>query len=290
MSMDGATGSGTLSAQQLLRAELPLTALGRRGIQPEAAAALRQQAAEALTSAELEVSELRGEVDRLNGFIREQWDVPRESVPAVTATGGSAVTQALEVMARAQRVADQRMADADQAETQAHYRATAAEQRVHEAQQQIAAAKEQARQLLGRADTEAASRRRRADAEARQQLLAAEQRAGGAVAAAREQYEQILIRAHGRAEQAAETATRELMECRHEEPALRAELQLRARYLRALAQVSGTTLRATLDTTRQDFDRLDGDVDPEADLPSFVISATGDVTPIQSRPAAFSAR
>lgn len=262
--------------------------------------ALLQRAAEALTAAELQIGELHAEVDRLNAYVRDQWDStsPERAVAGSGSTtggggqtGGSAgVAQALEVMARAEQVAFERLAHAEDEERQAHYRATAAEQRVHAAQQRVAAAAQQARELTARADREATAAREKAGAQAGQLLQDAERGACAALEAAREQYEQILTRAHRRAEHAAQTAMQEFLDCPAEQAGMREQLQARATYLRGMTQVSGTTLRAALESTRREFDQLVGARDREPGLPTLVISSTGDVTGVQSRPAAFSAR
>ena len=80
-----ADGPG-VSAQQVLRTRLPVTAIGRRGLQEQPVLALLQRAAGALTTAELELGALQAEVDRLNTYIRQQWHDDQAPVPGPRGT------------------------------------------------------------------------------------------------------------------------------------------------------------------------------------------------------------
>ena len=244
-----------VSGDQVRRARLPLTGVGRRGLQPAPVAALLNRAAEAITSAEGDIAELAAEIDRLNGYIREQWHVrsqPRSGSGSGGGPPGAGVTQALEVMARAQQVAEQRLGQAEDAERQAHYRAAAAEQRLHAARHSAAIAADQADKLLR--DAERDSR--------------------VALESARLQYEEIIARAHGRAQQAAQSAMQDFLDCPAQQSDRREQLQARATYLRGMVQVSAAGMRAALEATRSDFDAM-------------VAARDGGG---QSRPAALSAR
>ena len=168
-------------------------------------------------------------------------------------------------MARAQQVASERLAEAERAEQRSQRRAAAVEQRAQ-------AVREQAGLVLQEAECGAAT----------------------ALEHAREQYEQIITRAHRRAEQAAESAMQEFLDCPPDQPGRREQLQARATYLRGTAQVSATTLRAALESTRHAFDRLVMErFRPDSATPGppgMVISAAGQVTTVHNRPAALRAR
>jgi len=91
----------------------------------------------------------------------------------------------------------------------------------------------------------------------------------------------VATRAHRRAESAAERALEDFQDEETAElfgPAVHAELEMKAAYLKTFARASGAALRATLDVTRSELQRLrPTEPDPPAEIPAYRISASGDV-------------
>ncbi|MFI7586650.1 hypothetical protein ACIB24_06195 [Spongisporangium articulatum] len=273
----------------------PRTAWGHRGYEQEPVdrhvTALRGR----LAAREAEVEDLRRELDRLHRYIRQEWQAatPRASDGASPVTGPIALQP---LLAQAQEVADARLAEADRrlqeskaladrhladAEARAmrlkeaaHDEAvTLVEQAERRAAARLETAEIMAEQALSRAWQEAARSRSRAEAAARD-----------AVDGIRRRYQEIVVRAHQRAEAAAEHSLHELeTEAEHasDPEHARAQLQLRATYLATSAQISRTAMRAALALAEREFARL---LDGEPTLPPgvtvrTVIDVRDDVTP-----------
>jgi cell division initiation protein len=104
-----------------------------------------------------------------------------------------------------------------------------------------------AEQVLRGAQRQATLRRAQARGDARRLL-----------SIARTQYEDIVLQAHQRADRAAEAALNEFERPTSGPGRTRAELELKAAYLRTFAKVSRAALQAALDVTAREFDRLVG--------------------------------
>lgn len=213
---------------------------------------------------EAEVADLRRELDRLHRYIRQEWSRAgrQEAEPGTLAQQvaegrlAEADRRLLESTAMATRHVDEAQARADQLLETAKARADAvladAERVLAEAEtqaaQRLAAADSMAEQALARVWQEAARSRDRADEAAR-----------SAVASIQQRYQDIIVRAHQRAEQAAANALHELEHHagNADDPGqARAQLQLRASYLTSAAEVSRTAMRAALTYATREFDRL----------------------------------
>jgi hypothetical protein len=280
-----------------------------------------------LERAGAESAALRGEIDRLHTYIRIQWangagngagPAEAASVPAgaarpcscggETPAGGSGrgrtpIGQALEVLARAQAIADQRLAAAESTVAAAERRIADADRLVVTAEKRAAMAREQARNSVIeaddviqerwiRAEREAADRLAVVQAEIASRLAGAEAEARGVVERAYGQYEEILTRAHRRAESAAERALQDFQDEETAElfgPAVHAELEMKAAYLKTFARASSAALRATLDVTRSELQRLRPTAEPPAEIPAYRISASGAVEELPA-PATASVR
>jgi hypothetical protein len=178
------------------------------------------------------------------------------------------------VLSQAQEIAERRLAQADarmsDAERQAADRLEQADRQV---QIKLVDADQQASRLFGAGEDEAAQRLTRVDAIAEQVLFDARQNASRRRARAeddadrmlllaRTRYEDIVVRAHQRADRAAEVALAEIQHPITTTPGggrVRAELEMKAAYLRTFAKVSRAALQAALDVTAREFDRLLGD-------------------------------
>jgi hypothetical protein len=311
---EGATGSDEsdwwrLVPAEVLELEFPVTAVGRRGLQVEPVEQFRRWAVQSLDRAGAESAALRAEIERLHLYIRSQWSgadpdraAPVPGQPAAAQSdgslvaapdpiasgqvpaqgGGTPIGQALEVLARAQRIADERIAAAERRAEQAEHRAAAAQAMVENGEKRAALAREQARHSVLEADEVIEQRWARAETQISDRLADAEQEALGVVARACREYEEILTRAHRRAEQAAERALGDVRdEASQESPGrpVPADLEMKAAYLQTFARVSGAALRATLDVTRQEFARLRSGraAELEPTLPAYRIFGTGEI-------------
>jgi hypothetical protein len=314
----------TLAPAEVLKLDFPVTPVGRRGLQAEPVERFRRWVVESLERAGMESGALRAEIERLHLYIRQQWQqsdagqagtatgapaltagrdrgsdwfaglgtgqATAQAVGQVPAQGGTPIGQALEVLARAQEIADQRIAAAETRMAQAERRIAEAEQLTELAEKRAALARDQARHSVLEADELIAHRWQGAEHEIAARLEEAEQEALDVVARACREYEDILTRAHRRAEHAAERA---LDECDGPgggpfvpgRPAP-AEAQMKAAYLQTFARVSGAALRATLDVTRQELQRLlPGDDRDTVDLPAVRVLGTGELQVIVTPPA-----
>jgi hypothetical protein len=244
------------------------------------------QAAQERSAAEDEIRDLRAEVDRLHRYIRRQWT----AVAAAESAGRgpdnevspdgliSPEAQARAVLVQAQEIAEHRMAQADARLTEAQ----------RQASDRLAHADRQARLTLVEADREAARRIAESDGvacrrlatvdgiaeqvltEARQDAEARRVRAqvdsNRLLLLARTRYQDLVTRAHQRADRAAELALDEYQQPRIQQSGsatqdtgrTRVELELKAAYLRTFAKVSRAALQAALDVTAREFDRLLG--------------------------------
>jgi hypothetical protein len=265
----------------------------QRGYDEASVDAFTTEVSRHLTSAENEIDDLRAEVDRLHRYIRRQWAAVAAAEATGAAHGGGArggtgslrminsaghpvqstppsATAARAVLNQAQDLAERRLGQADERLAEAERLALA----------RVAAADQQARTLLAEADRRfsnrlaeadgvAARRLAKVDAVAEQVLLRASQeartrRAQAAddarrlLSIARTQYEEIVIRAHQRADRAAEAALGEFEAQPSDQVRTRAELELKAAYLRTFAKVSRAALQTALDVTAREFDRLVG--------------------------------
>jgi hypothetical protein len=326
------------SVRQVLRWGFPRSPVGRRGLHEDAVEGFRDYVARALEQADAERASLLAEIDRLHSYIRTQWaaDAPAErddDVPVTTPgegqwdgctrwSGSSEVVrqdgyadlpaspagQALDVLAKAQAIADQRIAEAEARLHEAELRAAQAERRVESAEQRAGLAQEQARRCMAEADEalqqrwdeaeqEIATRRACADAEISRRLSAVEDDALRVIERAWDEYEVVLTRAHRRSEHAAQRA----LEDYHDEtavelsgPTVRAELEMKAAYLRTFGRASAAAQRSTLEVVRQELQRLTGPaVQPEqpVHVPAYRISASGDLIRLEIvEPAADRAR
>ena len=256
----------------------PRTNWGHRGYDEPSVDAFVEQVVKDRDAAELQISDLRTEVDRLHRYIRRQW----AAVAAAESTGPqqssrsveglvSPAAQAQAVLSQAQEIADRRLAEADarltDAERQAADRVAAADREI---QIKLMDADSQVSRLIGAGEDEAAHRLTRVDMIAEQVLIEAgrdaanrrdqaEDDANRLLLLARTRYQDLVVRAHQRADRAAEVA---LTEIDHPTTAdggrLRAELEMKAAYLRTFAKASRASLRAALDVTAREFDRLLG--------------------------------
>lgn len=324
----------TLAPAEVLKLEFPVTPVGRRGLQPEPVERFRRWVFESLDRAGAESGALRAEIERLHLYIRQQWQQADAGAPAgaparagdgaaadgdhpewfspgrpsragagqVPAQGGSTpIGQALEVLARAQAIADQRIAAADAKLAEAEQRIAEAQAMAEQAEKRAALARDQARHSVLEADELIAHRWQAAEAEIATRLDEAEQEALDVVARACREYEDILTRAHRRAEHAAERALEEYRDEHevlvpggraHTEDGARSELrsELKAAYLQTFARVSGAALRATLDITRQELRRLvPGDDRDTVDLPAVRVLSTGEIQVVATPPSGVTA-
>jgi hypothetical protein len=260
----------------------PRTTWGHRGYEEAPVDAFLGQVEKDRTSADQEIADLRSEVDRLHRYIRRQW----AAVAAAEAAGArskdrssdhdcggpvSPAAQARAVLSQAQEIADRRLRQADERLAQAQQLAA---DRVRQADQELATrlaeADETVSSRIAAADEAAAQRLSRVDGMAEQVLSEARKDAASHRAKAvqdsnrllqhaRNQYEEIVIRAHRRADRAAEVALYEFEQSATDDTGrARAELELKAAYLRTFAKVSRAALQAALDVTAREFDRLLG--------------------------------
>ena len=308
-----------LAPAEVARLQFPLTAVGRRGLQAEPVEQFRRWVHESFERAGAESAALRAEIERLHLYIRSQWSradaaavpgdptavakrggpnptppagiVPVDS-PAPAQAGLTATSQALEMLTRAQAIADQRTAAADAREAAAEQRMAQAAALVEQAEKRAAMARDQARHSVLEADTVIEQRWTRAEREIAARMDEAENEALDVVARACVEYEDILTRAHRRAEHAAERALEDF----RDEGALDlhgraapADLEMKAAYLQTFARVSGAALRATLDITRQEFQRLrptptPAPIQTEPELSAYRIFGTGEIEVISGAP------
>ena len=316
------------ASKRVLDTRFAWTPVGRRGLRPDAVERFRTQVADALERAGAESAALRAEIDRLHSYIRTQWAAaaangtqPADGAPpagagAATSSpcscGGEAadpgrsrtpIGQALEVIARAQAVADQRLAAAEATVAAAERRMADADRLVVTAEKRAAMAREAARNSVIEADDAIEERWTRAERETAERvaaveelvsrrLAAVEEEARGVVERAFGQYQDILARVHRRAESAAERALEDFQDEETAElfgPAVHAELEMKAAYLKTFARASGAALRATLDVTRSELQRLRPEAEPPTEIPAYRISASGAVEELPA-PAVVSVR
>jgi hypothetical protein len=245
--------------------------------------------------------------------------------------GASPSAQARAVLTQAQEIAERRLAEADarlaEAERLATARLTEAEREADAgARATLADAEAAAAERLAAADEASGHRLARTERMAEKVLLEAEEEArtrkatavDGArrlLVLARARYEDIIVRAHQRADHAAELALDDLEPIEGQagtEEHERRELEAKAAYLRTFAKVSRSALQAALDLSGREFDQLLGDEatleeslatqdrtadgddadagDDEGQDAKVIVLPRSDSAESQSRPAAFSAR
>jgi hypothetical protein len=268
----------------------PRTAWGHRGYEEASVDTFVEQAVRDRAAADEQISDLRAEVDRLHRYIRRQWaavaaaessSAQRTGRPLDDGALISPAAQARAVLSQAQEIADRRLAEADARLGAARQEADARlEHADRESRSKLMDADRQAGRLIGAGEGEAVQRLTRADAIAEQVLLAARQHAAArreraqddadrVLRSARSRYEDIVLRAHQRADRAAELALADFQAPRpspaHERGRVRAELEMKAAYLRTFAKVSRGALRAELDVTAGEFDLLLGASEAAAD-------------------------
>jgi hypothetical protein len=263
-------------------AAFPHSGWGHRGYEATAVDSFVDQVIKDRDAAAEQISDLRAEVDRLHRYIRRQWAAVAAAESAGAKQSGrpidpnglvSPAAQARAVLGQAQEIAERRLAQADarlsEAERLAADRLDHADRQIH---LRLVNADREVARVLGAGADEAAQRLTRVDAMAEQVLCEARQKATDRCAQAeddadqllllaRTRYEDIVVRAHHRADQAAEVALAEI-----EQPAtgtadgrrIRAELEMKAAYLRTFAKFSRAALQAALDVTAREFDRLLG--------------------------------
>ena len=255
----------------------PRTSRGRRGYDEGSVDSFVQQVVKDRAAADGQISDLRAEIDRLHRYIRRQWAAVAAAESAGTPASGRAVTaggpspamQARTVLSQAQEIAERRLAQADarlsEAEHQAAARLTAADRQV---QIKLVDADRRVSRLIGAGEDAAAQRLTRVDLIAEQVLIKAtqdatrrraqaEEAADQVLRLARARHEDIVVRAHQRADRAAEVALAEI-QSPVEGSRARAELEMKAAYLRTFAKVSRAELQAALEITGREFDRLLG--------------------------------
>jgi cell division septum initiation protein DivIVA len=254
------------------------TPWGHRGYEEPAVDAFVSQVVQDLRAADEQIGDLRAEVDRLHRYIRRQWTAvataesaerpqgePDEGAMVTPAAQAQAVlTQAQEIAERRLAEADDRLAAAEQAEREA---AELLESTGRQVEAKLADADREATRLIAESDGAAARQLNRVDAIAERVLVEARQdaderrtQAQGLLVLARSRYEDIVVRAHRRADRAAEMALDEFQGPGTTDDAGRArvELEMKAAYLRTFAKVSRAALQAALDVTAREFDRLVG--------------------------------
>ena len=252
-------------------APFPLSQWGLRGYDEMSVDTFVQQLIRDRDAADQQIADLRAEVDRLHRYIRRQWAAVAAAESASAHAAGrpdepgplvSPAAQARAVLNQAQEIAEHRLAEAD-----ARLRETQLQvsDQLARADRQAEAARLDAEQqagLLVSAGAEAAARRlHEVDTMAEQVLAEARQEAVNRLARAR--YEDIVVRAHQRADRAAEMALAELGPGASD-PAgadrtrTRAELEMTAAYLRTFAKVSRAGLQTALEVTAGEFDQLLG--------------------------------
>jgi hypothetical protein len=248
------------------------------------------QVARDRADADGEIADLRTEVDRLHRYIRRQWAAVAAAEAAGARSGSrsgpglragyrigedggvtSPAAQARAVLTQAQEIAERRLRQADERLAQAQVLAA---DRVRQAERELATRLAEADEAVSRriasADDVAAQRLARVDGLAEQVLSEARKDAANhrskamddahqLLQHARNRYEEIVIRAHRRADRAAEVALHEFEDSATDDAGrARAELELKAAYLRTFAKVSRAALHAALDVTAREFDRLLG--------------------------------
>ena len=297
--------SATWSHRPVLRRPaFPKTSWGHRGYDEATVDAFARDAVIKLSAADREVDELRAEIDRLHRYIRRPWATIAagdQEGQAADADGASPAAQARAVLAHANEIAQRHVAAAarrsEEAERQAEGRLAAAEA---EAARRVAAAEATGAARVGRAEEVASQRLASADAMAEEVLAEAGRRAAHRVrrageaarrvmTEARAQYEDLVIRSHGRADQAAAVAVHEYERQAAEsddQAAAAALLEVRAAYLQTFAQVSRDALQSVLAASGREFDDLLAQVDEEeaADAPLPATPVTG-LTMEAGRPA-----
>lgn len=279
---DGPPAEGWSYRQPAHVEAFPRTTWGHRGYEEAFVDAFLGQVEKDRASADQEIADLRAEVDRLHRYIRRQW----AAVAAAEAAGArskdrsgdrdaggsvSPAAQARAVLSQAQEIADRRLRQADERLAQAQQLAAdRVRQADQELQTRLAEVDETVSRRIAGADEAAAQRLSRVDGMAEQVLSEARKDAASHRAKAvqdssrllqqaRNQYEEIVIRAHRRADRAAEVALYDYEGSATDDTGrARAELELKAAYLRTFAKVSRAALQAALDVTAREFDRLLG--------------------------------
>ena len=252
-------------------AGFPRTTWGHRGYDEASVDVFAQQMARDLATATDQIADLRTEVDRLHRYIRRQWAAVAAAEaasdrsagrPAATGTLASPAAQARAVLSQAQEIADQRLA---------------------QAAQRLAEADRLADDRLLAAGRLADDRLRAADQQVRARLVDSNR----LLLLARARYEDIVVRAHQRADRAAELALDEFESQNGRRAADRddvgraqAELEVKAAYLRTFAKVSRVALRAALDVTAREFDRLLG-ASASSELEAEALAAVADQEPLR---------
>jgi cell division septum initiation protein DivIVA len=257
----------------------PRTPWGHRGYDELAVDRFVVEVSQDLTAADQEITDLRVEVDRLHRYIRRQWAAVA-AAEAAGAQGGERVdsgaaaspaAQARAVLTQAQEIADRRLAQADERLAEADR--LAAERLAHAdrlAQSRLVQADELVSGRIAEADETAGQRLSRIDSIAEQVLSEAQQDAVARRVQAvddvrqllllgRTRYEDIVLRAHQRADRAAEAALHEFessAKLTDVTGRARVELELKAAYLRTFAKVSRAALQGALEVTAREFDRL----------------------------------
>ena len=268
-------GAGWRHRAPLRRPQFPRTAWGHRGYDEATVDAFARDAVVTVTAAELEVEELRSEIDRLHRYIRRQW----AAIAAATdggpvppdANGASPAARARAVLAHANELAQRHVAGAarrvEEAERQAAERLAAADA---EAARRIAAAEASGAVRVARAEDVASQRLASADAMAEEVLAEAGRRAAHRLrrasedarrvtTEARARYEDLLVGAHARADRAATVALHryEARAAVEDDPVRAGELRdLRVAYLRTLAQVSRDAMASVVASSVREFDDL----------------------------------
>jgi hypothetical protein len=277
MEVRAVLGTGWTHRPSLASADFPQTGWGQRGYDPATVDSFVQRAGDELAAAQRQHEDLRLEVDRLHRYIRRQWAAvaAAESADGARQDGvlhvASPAAQARAVLNQAQEIAERRLAEASDRLCEAERIAAARLERAdREVADRLAGADELVKRRIREADLTAAERLDRVDAVAgevmRDARRAAEKKRSQACAdaqrlltMARTRYEEIVIRAHQRADQAAELALHSFEEAASEAQdagRARAELEMKAAYLRTFAKVSRTALQAALDISGREFDRL----------------------------------
>ena len=266
----------------LAPADFPRTGWGHRGYDAGTVDSFVERAGLELSAAQDQIQDLRQEVDRLHRYIRRQWAAVAAAESAhvqgqdASTRFASPAAQARAVLTQAQEVAERRLADAAERLAEADRVSQArlasadrqAAERLAEADdlvtRRVQNAEKVAAERLDRIDTIANDVITDARREAVRQAAQAQADAHRLLAMARTRYEEIVIRAHQRADHAAELALHSYEQAAEQAGRdadagrARAELEMKAAYLRTFAKVSRTALQAALEISGREFDRLLG--------------------------------
>src|SRR4051812_1538325 len=201
----GDPGPGGRHRPVLRRPSFPKTPWGHRGYDEGTVDAFVRDAVIKLSAADLEVEELRVEIDRLHRYIRRQWAAiaaaEKDGTPD-DATGTSPAAQARAVLAHANEIAQRHIAAAtrrvDEAERQAEGRLAAADA---EAARRVAAAEATCATRVARAEDVASQRLASADAMAEEVLAEAGRRAAHRLSRASEEARRVMVEARSQYEE-----------------------------------------------------------------------------------------